>query len=391
MKNSKSISTLLVLATLWSATSVAQVDKSNPNLSLLELSTRPKPAPNFVEFKALSENIVHLRKLIELQKTPGFNAEPRDFKEYLRSKELMRDGGVSTGGGDEYVIDFIQTAQLEVYPWAKKNQDIINAEKLLTAIQPEKIQSADRLFETCQFKIIQDDHGHKTYQGVPSNPQDPPRQACYNQNLDVIFLSRELYPLNVKNTPSKMSLVAHELLRRLRLEGNEYLITGQWNFSIRLEENEISDIALASMIKGKGIVDVLYQDAIQACKTHTNILVSEPTLQRLDQINLQFQIASGLMNERVYKEQFNTCALKSIRSYSLLLGLGHGTMEVNFLSKNFTAAPACLFLHFFKEAKLYSDEISKSLDTHQKGEDSPELCPSESYKLIRQKLNNSVD
>lgn len=152
---------------------------------------------------------------------------------------------------------------------------------------------------------------------------------------------------------------------------------------------EISDVAMAAIITGVGASNAQYSEAVQACENHSRILKSEPTLQRLAQIDQQFQIASGLMKEKAYQGQFNTCALKSIQFYSLLLGLGHGTMTVRVLPQEFSTAPGCLFLHFFKEAKAYSDEVSKSLEAYQKGEDSPELCPTESFKVVREKLENT--
>lgn len=120
------------------------------------------------------------------------------------------------GGGDQFVLDFVRTANLEIYPWMKKNQSRLkgfSADEFIRAVDPEKIQSIDKVFESCDGS----DQGREV-------------DACYNQELDKIFLSRSKYPIFNINFPAKRGLIIHEILRRLGLEGNGYQLTSQMVF-----------------------------------------------------------------------------------------------------------------------------------------------------------------
>jgi hypothetical protein len=308
------------------------------------------------------------------KKASDFKTEPANLKEYIQQKKLQQAGGVSTGGGDEYVVDFIQTAQNEVYPWAKENQDLINAEKLLVAINPDRIASVDRVFESCNFE---------NGVAIPQNKNDQERQACYNQHDDFIYLSRAKYPLNVKNSPSKMSIVAHELLRRLKLEGNEYLITGQWNFATSNPVDPISDTAKTAMLRGISLFDDLYNEASELCAKGGDIS-PEKTIQRIKEIKIQFDTAYKITKmEKLGPASPGRCAM------AMSSMLGSGLMDFNILimwteawQKTFVHLPACKISRHLNEAKAYSDATKKSFELHSRGvtEPTPDCIPKLSDK-----------
>ena len=124
------------------------------------------------------------------------------------------DGGGSTGGGDEFALDFIQTATQQLYPWLKAHGKSLNpkidADDFLMATNPEEIVSDLQVFETCD--------GSKNGREV---------EACYSESTNKIHLSRTRYPINLKSSPGKLGLVAHEIFRKMKLEGDQYEITRQ--------------------------------------------------------------------------------------------------------------------------------------------------------------------
>lgn len=132
-----------------------------------------------------------------------------------------RDGVSSGGGGNQYTADFINVAETEVYPWLKLNgnkiQPAINAEKFLLEIKDitQRIDSKEVVYESCDNsnsgRIV---------------------AACYNDNADMFYLNEKLYPLDLKNSPSKRLLVMHEIFRRMRLEGDNYELTRKLNVTL---------------------------------------------------------------------------------------------------------------------------------------------------------------
>jgi len=122
-------------------------------------------------------------------------------------------GGGGTGGGDLYVVDFVTTATQTIYPWLKAHGNSlkpkVNATDFLMAMDPRGIVSASHVFESCD--------GSRTGREV---------DACYNADKDQITLSRTRYPIN-SDSPDKLKLIAHEVFRKMRIEGDQYEIVRQ--------------------------------------------------------------------------------------------------------------------------------------------------------------------
>lgn len=127
---------------------------------------------------------------------------------------LSKDGGEGSGGGDSYTQDFITVAENEIYPWLKDNGHKLNpqvdAEEFLKNIDPTKIESDKHVFESCD--------GSGTGREV---------EVCYNGHTDQFFISRTRYPLASSNSPSKRGLIAHEIFRKMKIEGDKYEVTRQ--------------------------------------------------------------------------------------------------------------------------------------------------------------------
>ena len=157
-------------------------------------------------------------------------AKPEDFKMFYIIQSLkviamlilfthaalcVADNGPGgTGGGDEYTLDFVQTATQQIYPWLKAHGNSlvpkVNADDFLMTTNPENIISEYQVFESCD--------GSNGGREV---------EACFNSITNKIHLSRTLYPLNIKNSSGKLGLVAHEIFRKMKLEGDKYEITRQ--------------------------------------------------------------------------------------------------------------------------------------------------------------------
>lgn len=119
-----------------------------------------------------------------------------------------------SGGGDEFTLDFVRTATQFIVPWLKSNESklkpSVNIDTFVAAIQPMYIVSQPHVFESCDGTL-----------------QGREVEACYNSASGKIFLSRSLYPLKDEGTPAKLGLIAHELFRKLGLEGDDYKLTRQ--------------------------------------------------------------------------------------------------------------------------------------------------------------------
>lgn len=139
-------------------------------------------------------------------------------------------GAIGTGGGDQYVTDFISIARNIVYTWLLADKfylaPAVNPEVFLKTIErlatEKRIVSAAQVFETC---------------GTLGSGR--PVEACYNSNSGMIYLSRTgdvSYPLNNNNLLVKARLVAHEIFRVMKIEGDDYKYSSQLNvpeFAVR--------------------------------------------------------------------------------------------------------------------------------------------------------------
>lgn len=120
-------------------------------------------------------------------------------------------GPGGTGGGDDFTLDFITTATLELpsllrTEWKNKvpHMKIDEIEKTL---DPSKIRSAKKVYESC-------DESNQGREVV----------VCFNKNTKEFVISRSLYPIN-QSSIAKIKLVAHEIFRKLGLEGDGYELT----------------------------------------------------------------------------------------------------------------------------------------------------------------------
>ena len=137
---------------------------------------------------------------------------------WIISVPAFADTGPGTsGGGDNYTLDFVRTATQSVFPWLAENgsrlSPSVDASDFLMSISPKDIASLDRVFESCD--------GTQTGREVA---------ACYNAKTGKTFLSRRLYPVN-SNAPSKIGLVAHEVFRKMGIESDGYEITKQMSIA----------------------------------------------------------------------------------------------------------------------------------------------------------------
>ncbi len=122
--------------------------------------------------------------------------------------------GGETGGGDLFILDFTQTAREEIYPWIKEHGSQltppVNAESFLEAISPKDMISMDHVYESCD--------GSNSGREV---------DACYNEITKQTVISRTRYPIRMPTSPAKSALVAHEIFRKLKLEGDDYNVSRQ--------------------------------------------------------------------------------------------------------------------------------------------------------------------
>ena len=149
----------------------------------------------------------------------------------LTVKAFPDGGAIGTGGGSEYRIDFVQNARWWIYPWLIKNghklDPHVDAHTFFMAIDPNRIIPIDHVFESCDPD------------GKDKDPQQRGAevQACYNEVSDFTYISQTLYPLNAKPTRTGLSLIAHEVFRRMskkvgvQYADNELQLTVQISFA----------------------------------------------------------------------------------------------------------------------------------------------------------------
>ncbi|MCM2277407.1 MAG: hypothetical protein NDJ89_04970 [Oligoflexia bacterium] len=134
----------------------------------------------------------------------------------LTAPPVRAAGGESSGGGDQYVHDFVQTVTNEIYPLLKNQKTLgrdVKAEDVLRAADPRRMLSEERVYESCD--------GSGAGREV---------EACYNAQTDLFHISRSMYPLHRANSPAKRALIAHELFRRMGLEGDGYEQSSKLSF-----------------------------------------------------------------------------------------------------------------------------------------------------------------
>lgn len=138
------------------------------------------------------------------------------------AKEKM--GAGSSGGGDSYVLDFIKTANLYVLPWLKKNENsmdfVIDEAAFKEAVNPREILSIDQVFESCD--------GSQKGREV---------EACFNAKTGLTYLSRTRYRLGDYSN-AKLGFVAHEVFRKMGIEGDNYEVTKKLKESMTLDNSK---------------------------------------------------------------------------------------------------------------------------------------------------------
>jgi hypothetical protein len=148
----------------------------------------------------------------------------------------LRSGGTSgtSGGGDRFTTDFARTAEKEIYPWLKVHgagiTPPVDAEAFRLAIDPEAMVSVDHVYESCRFVLVNEGRPDQHLQAVPQNlngQADREREACYSAETKLIYISRARYPLTMQNSAPKRGLIAHEIFRKMGIEGNEHRISKQ--------------------------------------------------------------------------------------------------------------------------------------------------------------------
>lgn len=125
-------------------------------------------------------------------------------------KRNSKKGPGGTGGGDEFTLDFLSTTEEALallLQTPHPHQSKIDAAAFREAVKAPRIESVDKVFESC-------DNSQKGREVT----------FCYNKNLDFWQISRTRYPLNMSSV-AKIKGVAHEVLRKLGLEGDDYEIT----------------------------------------------------------------------------------------------------------------------------------------------------------------------
>ncbi len=142
-----------------------------------------------------------------------------------------KSGGSGTGGGDEYTQDMVATASLEVAPWLVKNGNSLNpkvsAKDFANSINPKSLASVTHVYESCIVKVVNPKQNDQHLESVPQSPRDREVQICYNKDEDFYYINRALYPLSVQNSPTKRRNIAHEIFRRMNIEGDQYEVSKQ--------------------------------------------------------------------------------------------------------------------------------------------------------------------
>lgn len=119
------------------------------------------------------------------------------------------------GGGDSYTLDFISIAQRQLFPWLAKNggqlKPSVDAVKFIAALDFKKIVSVDHASESCDGT----NRGREV-------------EACFDNVSGNIYLSRARYLIAApESDKAKIALVAHEIFRKMGIEGDDYGVSTQ--------------------------------------------------------------------------------------------------------------------------------------------------------------------
>lgn len=136
-----------------------------------------------------------------------------------KANALENIGGSSSGGGTDLLTDFVNNAEQEVLPWILEYANLveprIDVEKFKASIDMNRMSQVPVVYPSCFAE-------HRL-----KNQNEDPVAACYNQEQDWTYLSESMYPVDIKMSPSKRGLIAHEIFRRMNIEFNDYTIVRQ--------------------------------------------------------------------------------------------------------------------------------------------------------------------
>lgn len=127
----------------------------------------------------------------------------------------LKKGPDISGGGDPYSLEFIKIASNQVYPWLLSYGHLlrpkVDPEAFINSLNVGKISAIAVVYESCDGS----DKGREV-------------EACYNEDLDMIFISRKRFPVGGELSSTRTRLVAHEIFRRMKLpEGDAYNLSIQ--------------------------------------------------------------------------------------------------------------------------------------------------------------------
>lgn len=162
------------------------------------------------------------------------NIPKKEDKSNLTFKGLSLGPDVS-GGGDTHVLEFIRIAKTQIYPWLLKNghllQPKVDPETFINTLKTSKIASLSEVRESCD--------GSKKGREV---------EACYNDDLQMIYISKKRFPAGGELSSTRTRLVAHEIFRRMHLpEGDAYNLSIQIVTESRLVKTEYVQPEIAFM------------------------------------------------------------------------------------------------------------------------------------------------
>ena len=163
------------------------------------------------------------KKIVSIEKTE--KPEKTNKEVIKKGKETNALGGSDRGGGDEFVADFLKVANQEIIPWIRTNGKDLNPpveeKHFAETLAALRILSVEKTFESCHFKEV-----NSKLLAIKLSKKDREVSACFDGAGD-IFLSRSHYPIAVINSSAKRALVAHEIFRKMGLEGDQYELTKQ--------------------------------------------------------------------------------------------------------------------------------------------------------------------
>jgi hypothetical protein len=138
----------------------------------------------------------------------------------------------SGNGGDEYALDFIKIATLDIYPCLQQYGDQFNpkvdADGFLKAVDPHSVASVAHVYESCVVVVRNRGQKNQHLESVPQGARDREVEACHDPQSNMIYLSRALYPVRVEQSLAKRGVIAHEIFRKLGLEGDDYQTSSQF-------------------------------------------------------------------------------------------------------------------------------------------------------------------